>query len=46
MQGMIQGGWELVGAAYAVVWGGLLAYGLSLVVRRRALLKEQGEPES
>ena len=33
MNGEIQGGWGFVWAAYAVVWGGLALYGLSLVRR-------------
>ena len=32
---MIQGGWEYVIAAYAVVWGGLGLYAVSLFVRAR-----------
>lgn len=31
---MIQGGWEFVTAAYAVAWGTLLFYGVSLYWRR------------
>lgn len=30
---MIQGGWEYVIASYAVVWGGLGLYGISLFMR-------------
>jgi CcmD family protein len=33
---MIQGGWEYVGAAYAVAWLALIGYGLSLAARRKA----------
>ncbi len=33
--GTIEGGWDFVVAAYAVVWGGLLLYGSSLYWRRR-----------
>ena len=32
---MIEGGWEYVRAAYAVVWIGFLLYGASLYVRLR-----------
>jgi CcmD family protein len=36
MSGVIHGGWGYVIAAYGVVWLGLIAYGASLVSRRRA----------
>ena len=31
---MIVGGWEFVTAAYAIAWGGLTLYGISLYWRR------------
>ncbi len=34
MDGMIQGGWEYVWAAYGLTWAGLLGYTLSLWLRR------------
>lgn len=36
MSGELQGGWAFVWAAYGIVWFGLVAYGASLVRRRRA----------
>jgi hypothetical protein len=35
--GRIVGGWDFVGAAYGVTWGGLALYALSLWVRRPRL---------
>jgi hypothetical protein len=35
MTGVIQGGWPFVVAAYTVTAIGLLAYGISLIVRLR-----------
>ncbi|MBC7792759.1 MAG: CcmD family protein [Clostridia bacterium] len=32
---MIQGGWDYVIAAYAIVWGGLGLYAISLALRLR-----------
>ena len=37
MTGVIEGGMTFVWAAYGITWGGLLAYGISLVVRTRRL---------
>ena len=37
MTGVIEGGMAFVWAAYGITWGGLLAYGISLVVRTRRL---------
>jgi len=36
MDGMIQGGWEYVWAAYGVTWVGLLGYIISLWLRKPA----------
>lgn len=40
MDGVIEGGWEYVIAAYAVVWGGMLAYGVTLWLRARSASAE------
>jgi hypothetical protein len=32
--GRIQGGWEFVWASYAIAWGGMALYALSLWLRR------------
>ncbi len=37
MSGVIQGGMGFVWAAYGITWGGLLVYGISLVIRTRRL---------
>jgi hypothetical protein len=37
MSGVLEGGMGFVWAAYGITWGGLLAYGISLVVRFRSL---------
>ena len=37
MIGVIEGGMAFVWAAYGITWGGLLVYGISLVVRYRSL---------
>jgi hypothetical protein len=33
MDGVLVGGTEYIVAAYAIVWGGLFAYGISLMFR-------------
>ena len=38
--GEIIGGWEFVIAAYAVVWGGMFAYGVFAALRRRSAQRE------
>ena len=35
MDGVIEGGWGYVWAAYGISWGVLLVYGVSLVLRLR-----------
>ena len=35
MDGMIDGGWNFVWAAYGVTWSGLALYIVSLAVRRK-----------
>ena len=40
MDGVIRGGWEFVWAAYGVVWGGLVFYGVRLFWQRKAAQEE------
>jgi heme exporter protein D len=35
--GVIEGGMSFVWAAYGITWAGLVAYGISLVIRYRSL---------
>jgi hypothetical protein len=44
--GHIQGGWEYIGAAYAIAWTALALYGLSLWLRRpgKAVNDSRSEP--
>jgi heme exporter protein D len=37
MMGVIEGGMSFVWAAYGITWAGLVAYGISLVIRYRSL---------
>jgi len=39
--GVLDGGWGYITAAYAVVWGGLVLYSLSLALRRRQAERER-----
>lgn len=40
MEGVLYGGWEYIEAAYAIVWGGMLIYGVTVILRRRAAERE------
>ncbi len=42
MDGVIVGGIEYIAAAYAIVWGGLLTYGLALMWRVKKSDEERG----
>ena len=39
MNGVVQGGWEFVIAAYSITAVGLLAYGISLIARLKGARK-------
>lgn len=42
MEGVIQGGWEFVWAAYGITWAGWIGYAVSLVVRTKRTQHEDG----
>jgi hypothetical protein len=41
--GVIEGGWDYVYAAYAITWAVIIAYGLSLWIRRPSAMTSSKE---
>ena len=40
MEGVVEGGWGFVIAAYSVVWGTIIVYGATLFARRASAERE------
>ncbi len=44
MEGTVVGGWDYVTASYLIVWGSMIAYTVSLFMRRKRAASDSPPP--